>query len=82
MDWESTYKDMIKKIGYNHESVKCVMYQCESYPGTATLREYLDEELNKREDDQKFDYCQYDTTDQAILTTFTATIQRDFDYCY
>ena len=79
MDWESTYKDLIKKIGYNPESVKYVMYQCESYPGTATLREFLDEELNEREDDQKFNYCQYDTTDQAILTTFTATIQRDFD---
>ena len=26
----------------------------------------------EREDDQKFNYCQWDTTDQAILTSFTA----------
>ena len=73
MDWDMTYKDLIKKIICNTESNKCIMHQCESYPGTATLEEFLDQELNKREDDKKFNNIQWDTTGQAILTTFTAT---------
>ena len=27
--------------------------------------------------DQKFNYCQWDTADQAILTTFTATYKEN-----
>ena len=72
MDWDLTYKDLIKKIVCNTDSNKCIMHRCESCPVTATLREFLDQELNKHEDDEKFNYCQWDTTDQAIMTTFTA----------
>ena len=72
----STYKDLIKKIVYNSECNKCIMYWCESCPGTTNFKEFLDEELNEREDDRKFNYCQWDTTDQAILTTFTATYEE------
>ena len=38
MDWECTYKDMIKKIVCNTESNKCIIHRCESCPGTATLK--------------------------------------------
>ena len=51
MDWNLTYKDLIKKIIYKPESNKCIMHRCESCPGTATLREFLDQELNEHEDD-------------------------------
>ena len=76
MDWDLTYKDLIKKIVCNTESNKCIMHRCESCPGTATLKEFLDQELNEHEDDEKFNYCQWDTTDRAILTTFTATYEE------
>ena len=49
------------------------MHWCESCPGFATPKEFLDQELNKHEDDEKFNYYQWDTTDQEILTMFTAT---------
>ena len=49
------------------------MHQCESCPDTATLKEFVDEELKEHEDDEKSNYCQWNTTDRAILTTFTAT---------
>ena len=52
------------------------MHQCESYLCTATLNYFLDQELNEHEDDEKFNYCQWDTTDRAILTTFTATYEE------
>ena len=52
------------------------LHRCESYPGTATLKDFLDQELNKHEDDEKFNYCQLHTTDRAILTTFTATYKE------
>ena len=73
MDWDLTYKDLIKKIVYNTESNKCIMHQSESCLGTATLKECLDQGLNKHEDDEKLNFCQWDTTDWAILTTFTVT---------
>ena len=70
MDWHLTYKDLIKKIVFNTESNKCILHWCGSCPGNATPKEFLDQELNKHEDDDKFNYCQRDTADRA---TFTAT---------
>ena len=49
------------------------MHWCESNPGTATLKEFLDQKLNEHEQDEKLNYCQWGTTDRAILTTFAAT---------
>ena len=51
MVWDLTYKDLIKKIVYNTESNKCIMHQYESCPGTATLKEVLDQKRNEHEDD-------------------------------
>ena len=51
MYWDLIYKDLIKKIAYNPESNKYIMHWCESYPGTATLKEFLDQELKEHEDD-------------------------------
>ena len=63
MDWDLTYKDLIKKTVYNPESNKCITHRCKSCPSTVTLKEFLDQELNEHEDDQKFNYCQWNTTD-------------------
>ena len=49
------------------------MHQCEPCPGTATLKEFLDQELNENKDDEKFNYCQWETTNREILPTFTTT---------
>ena len=76
MDWDLTYKDRIKKILCNPDINKCTVHRFESCPGTATLKEFLDQELNEHEDDDKFNYCQWDNTDQAILTTITATYKE------
>ena len=73
MDWNLTYKDLVNKIVWNTESKKYIMHQWESYLDTVTLKSFLDQELNKHEDDGTFNYCQWDTTDRAILTIFTAT---------
>ena len=42
MDWDLTYKDLIKNIVCKAESNKWIMYWCESCPGTATPKEFLD----------------------------------------
>ena len=76
MDWDLTCKDLIKKIVCNSETNKCNMHWCESCPGTSTLKEFLDQKLNEHEDDEKFNYCQWNTMDWAILTTFTATYEE------
>ena len=76
MDWVLTYKDPIKKIICNTESNKCIMHRYESCPGTVGLKEFLDQEFNEHEGDDKFNYCQWDTTDRALLTTFTASCEE------
>ena len=45
-------------------------------PGTAALKKVLDQELNEHKDDEKFNQCQWDTTDRTILTTFTTTYEE------
>ena len=65
--------DLIKKIVCNPDSNKCMIHRCESSPGTAILREFLDQELNEHGDDEEFNYCQWDTMDRATFTTITAT---------
>ena len=76
MDWNLTYKDLIKKIFCNPESNKCMMHLCGSCSGTATLKEFLDQELKEHEDDEEFNYCQWDTTDRETLATITATYEE------
>ena len=77
MDWELTYKDLIKKIACNTDSNKCIMHWYESCPCTATPKEFLGYELSEHEDDEKFNYCQWDSMDRAILATFTATYEEN-----
>ena len=36
MDWDLTYRDLIKKTVYNHDNKKCIMHRCEPCPGTET----------------------------------------------
>ena len=76
MDSDLTYKDLIKKVVCNTKSNKCIIHLCETGPGTATRKKFLAQELNEHEHDDKFNYCQWDTTDQAILATFTATYKE------
>ena len=76
VDWELADIGLIKKIVCNTESNKCVMHRCKSCPASPTLKEFLDQELNEHEDDDKLNYCQWDTTERAIQTTFTATYEE------
>ena len=72
MEWDLKYKDLNKRIVSN----ECIIHRCESYPGTATLKEFLDQELNEHEGDEKFNYCQWETKDQAILASFTSNCEE------
>ena len=75
MDWDLTYKDLIQKIDCNTENN--IMHRRESCPDNAALKDFLDQELNEHEDDEKFNYCHWNNTDRAILTTFTATDEEN-----
>ena len=50
-----------------------MMHRCESCPGRAGLKQFLDEQLSDVDSESEFHYNQWDTTDQASLTTVTAT---------
>ena len=45
------------------------MHQCESWPGRAGLKQFLDEQLSDVDSESEFHYNQWDTTDRASLTT-------------
>ena len=77
MDWDLRYKHLIKKIVYKYN--KCIMHRYESCRGTAALKNFLDQELIEHEDDQKFNYCKWDSTNRVILTAFTATYEENKD---
>ena len=53
-----------------------MMHRCQSCPCTAIQKEFLDQELKEHEDDEEFNYCQWDTTGRAALTTITATYEE------
>ena len=63
-----------------HSYMKSIRRWCESCPGNATLEELLDQELNKRENNENFSYCQWDTTDRAIMTTFAVTYKENKEF--
>ena len=53
------------------------MHQCKSCPGTATLKVFLDhQEIKEHEDDEKFNYSQWETTDRAILASYTVPYEE------
>ena len=76
LDWDLSYKDLLKKIVCSSENKKCIVHWCESCPVSATLKEFLDQKLNKYEGDEKFYYCLWNTTDQVILTTIASTYKE------
>ena len=53
-----------------------MMHRCEFCFDTATMEEFIDHELNKHEDDEEFNYCQWDTTDRATLAVITVTQEK------
>ena len=53
-----------------------MMHRCEFCFDTATMEEFIDHKLNKREDDEEFNYCQWDTTDRATLAVITVTQEK------
>ena len=53
-----------------------MMHWCESCPGTAALKEFLDQKLNEHEDKEEFNYCQRGTTSWATMATITATYKE------
>ena len=48
-----------------------MMHWCESCPGRAGLKKFLNEQLSDVDSESEFHYNQWDTTDRASLTTAT-----------
>ena len=73
IDWDFTYKDLMKKVVCDVESRVCMMHRCESCPGSEGLEKFLDNELKHLDMDSELHYCQWQTTDRASLETLTTT---------
>ena len=52
------------------------MHRCESCPGRAGLKQFLDEQLSDVDTESEFYSNQWDSTDQASLTTVTITCEE------
>ena len=73
INWDTTHKDLILKLVCDSTRKKCMMHWCESCPGRAGLKQFLDEQLSDADSESEFYYNQWDTTDRASLTTVTTT---------
>ena len=69
IDWECTYKDLIKKVVCDPDNKVCMMLRCESCPGSAALKKFLDDELSLLDMDSEFHYCRWQIADRAALAT-------------
>ena len=76
IDWEYTYKDLIKKVVCDRDNKVCMMHRCESCLGSTALKKFLDDELRHLDMDSEFHYCQWQTTDRAALATLTTTFKE------
>ena len=76
IDWEYTYKDLIKKVVCDPDNKLCMMHCCESCPGSAALKKFLDDEISHLDMNSEFHYCQWQTTDYAALATLTTTFKE------
>ena len=52
-----------------------MMHPCESCPGSAASKKFLDDELSHLDMNSKFHYCQWQTTDHAALATLKTTFE-------
>ena len=75
IDWECTYKDLIKKAVCDPDNKVCIMHHCESCSGSAALKKFQDE-LSHLDMDSEFHYCQRQTTDHAAQATLTTTFEE------
>ena len=76
IDWEYTYKDLIKKVVCDPDNKVCMMHRFESCLVSAALKKFLDDELSHLDMDSEFHYCQWQTTDHAVLATLTTTFKE------
>ena len=58
INWDITYKDSISRIVCNSTRKECMMHQCESCPGRAGLKQFLDEQLSDVDSESEFHYNQ------------------------
>ena len=79
INWDITYKDLISKIVCDSIRKECMMHRCESCPGTASLKQFLDEHLSDVDSETEFHCNQWDTTDRALFTTVTTTCKEHID---
>ena len=77
IDWEYTYKDLIKKVVCDPDNKVGMTHRCESRPESAALKKVLDDELNHLEMDSELHYCQWQTTDRAAMATLTTTYLKN-----
>ena len=76
IDWEYTYKDLIKKVVCDPDNKVCMMHRFESCLVSAALKKFLDDELSHLDMDSEFHYCQWQTTDPAALATLTMAFEE------
>ena len=76
IDWEYTYKDLIKKVVCDPDNKICMMHHCESCPERAALKKFLNDELSHLDTDSEFHYCQWETADCAALARLTTTFKE------
>ena len=72
--WNVTYKYLMEKIVCDTLRNECMAHRCENCPGTESLRNYLDQQLEGIDVDEEFHFNQWKSTDRSQLITQTVTV--------
>ena len=75
MQWTGTW-DTKTRSRRPFTTLQQQMHHASAWILSATLEEFLDGEIKEHVHDEKFNYCQWNTTDSTILTNFTATYKE------
>lgn len=66
IEWDVTYKDLIKKVVCDDESRECMVFRCKECPGLDSLRQFLVAELEDLVG-EVINYSQWQSTDRPTL---------------
>lgn len=72
---DKTYKELMGMMVCNTESKMCMIHRCPNCPGSAPVKDYLEEAFESVQEDEIL-FQQWQGTDRAMLVSQTATIEE------
>lgn len=79
VDWDFTYKDLMKVLVCDTSNLECMVHRCEKCPGKVALTDLLWEQLSTADEDN-ISFQQWQSTDRSTLVAHTSSVQDYISY--